>query len=198
MTRRGLILRERVPAEPPLLERAGDVVLDQDVRGPGEALEEGLAFGPRQVERDRALAAPVDFPPELAEGLGPGADGVAAPGIFDLEDVGAEVGQHRGQHAAGDEARAVHDAEVGERPRGLVHAPEAAFRASSFMYLSSASTRSPSASFSVRPVTVTARVGDRSRAIECRPPLGPARPRNAWRLTRPSPAARRGTESARG
>jgi hypothetical protein len=109
--------RERVPAESPLLERAGDVIFDQDVRGPGEALEEGLAFGRRQVERDRALAAPVNLPPELTERLRPGANGVAAPGVLDLEDIGAEVGQHGGQHAAGDEARAVHHAEVGERPR---------------------------------------------------------------------------------
>src|SRR5207249_11866944 len=65
--------RERVPAEPPLLERARDEVLDEDVGVPDQTLEQRLAARVGEVERDRAFASRVDLPPELTALPEPGA-----------------------------------------------------------------------------------------------------------------------------
>src|SRR5438128_98437 len=88
---------ERLPAEAPLLERPRHVVLDEDIGVLHELSQEGLSRRRGQVQRDRALAPGVDLPPELAEGLGPGAERIARPGILHLDDVGPETGQHGGE-----------------------------------------------------------------------------------------------------
>ena len=146
---------ERLPAEAPLLERPRHVVLDEDIGVLHELFQEGLSRRRGQVQRDRALAPGVDLPPELAEGLGPGAERIARPGILHLDDVGPEIGQHGGEHAARDQPRAVDHPEIAERARRRAHDRVWLLRASSLKCRSSASIRRPSASFSVRPVTVT-------------------------------------------
>ena len=106
---------QRIPAEPPALEGAGDEVLDEHIGVAHEPLQERLTAGVRQVERDRALAARVNFPPQLAALTQPRAQRIAATWIFDLDHVGAVIGQHGREHAAGDEARAVDHTQARQR-----------------------------------------------------------------------------------
>ena len=104
-----------VGAQAPLLQRAGDEILDEDVGVADEALQQILASRVREVERHRPLAARVDLPPELAAVAQPRAQRIAATRVLDLDDVGAVIGEHRGQHATGDEPRAVDDPQALER-----------------------------------------------------------------------------------
>src|SRR3989475_1561859 len=99
-----------------LLERARDEVLDEDVGVLDQTREQSLAARVGEIERDRALPARVDLPPQFAALLEPGAQRIAAPRILDLDDVRAVVGEDGREHAAGDQPGAVDDAEAGERP----------------------------------------------------------------------------------
>ena len=80
-----------------------------------EPSEQRLPALVRQVQRDRALAARVDLPPELAAITEPGAERIAAARILHLDHIGAVVGQDGREHAAGDQTRAVDDPEARER-----------------------------------------------------------------------------------
>src|SRR5438034_9243343 len=82
---------------------------------PHESPEQRLTARVGEIEGDRALAARVHLPPELAALPEPGAQGIAATRVLDLDDVGAVVGEDRRQHAAGDQTRAVDDTEARER-----------------------------------------------------------------------------------
>ena len=106
-------------ADAPLLEPAGAHGLDDGV-GAAHQLEEDLAalLG-AQVEGDRPLAAAdVEVHQRRALDDRPGhlAD-VVAGGRLDLDDVGAEVGERRGDRARS-EHRALDDADAAERRRG--------------------------------------------------------------------------------
>src|SRR5581483_12333692 len=79
-----------------------------------ETPEQGLATRVGEVQRDRALAARVHLPPQLAAIAQPRAQRIAAPRVLDLDDVGAVVGQPRREHAARDESGAVDDANAAE------------------------------------------------------------------------------------
>jgi hypothetical protein len=111
----GILRGQRVPAESPFLERAGQEVLDQHVGLTAEPPQERLPSCVGQIQGDRALAAGVDLPPELAAIPEPGAQRIAAPWILDLDDVGAVVAQDGRQDAPRDQAGAVDDSETGER-----------------------------------------------------------------------------------
>ena len=104
MIRRGLSA-QLVPAQTPGFERAGLEVLDQHVGLGGQPAHQGLALGLAQVGADRALVARRHLPPDrgaLAQ-QPPLAQRIAAFGRFDLDDVGAEVGQRLGGEGAGDQ-----------------------------------------------------------------------------------------------
>ena len=109
-----VVRRELRVAQAPALERAGAEVLDDDVGVGDETAEHVLALGRAEVERDPALVSVDD--------LGPEADAVltrpmgahrVAPGVFDLDDVGAEVAQHGGRQGTGEQRRDVEDLESG-------------------------------------------------------------------------------------
>src|SRR5690606_18467418 len=110
-------LVEPLPAEVPLLEGPGAVVLDRDV-DVGEQVERDLlSLGGAEVEGDAVLVA-ADGPPERA---GPGgvlgaeaADGVAAARVLDLDHVGAEVAEEGRRPGAGGGVTEVDDGQAGE------------------------------------------------------------------------------------
>jgi hypothetical protein len=83
-----------------LLERAGAIVLDLDLRGFGQA-QEHLARGvPAQIEAEALLVARVHQPPQRHAAGFTVPEVVAAPGLLDLDHLRAEVSQHMGQDGA--------------------------------------------------------------------------------------------------
>src|SRR5262249_30565285 len=132
--------------EAPLFQRAGHEILDEDVGVADQALQQILTAGMREVQRHRSLAARVDLPPQLPAVAQPRAERIAAARVLDLDDIGAVIGEDGGQHAAGNEPRAVDDSQALE---GAAH-----FTAF-LMWAASASMTRASASFSVRPVALT-------------------------------------------
>ena len=113
-------LRHFFGGKPQPRQRARAEVLDQHI-APCEQPRERFASALRlQVQRDAA------FPPvhceevgafAVREGRTPGAR-VVAGGWFDLEDLGAEVGEQHGGVRAGEDAREVGHAHPGERGAG--------------------------------------------------------------------------------
>ena len=92
--------------EAPLLHRAGAEVLEHDVGGRGELGGDPLALGLAQVERDGALVAGQDRPPQRAVVVAqaaPVAHRVAGAGRLDLDHVGAEVPEQRAGERAGEQ-----------------------------------------------------------------------------------------------
>src|SRR5262249_32134025 len=80
--------------------------------------EQPLALGHAQVERDQPLAAALHGPPErVAVDLpgAPRAQGVELAGRLDLDDLGAEVGQHPAGERPRDEGPHLDDAQPRER-----------------------------------------------------------------------------------
>ena len=113
---------EIVIAEPELGERAGLEVLQHDVGARGERAHDPLAFGVREVDGDRALAA-VDgeeiagvagFAAEvvLEERRAPSAGVVAGTGALYLDHVGAEVGQDLARPGSRHDAAEVEHADM--------------------------------------------------------------------------------------
>ena len=98
---------------------------DENVGLRGEAVQNGLAFGLREVERETSLVAGFEHPREIVLALRVAgqvrqvAIGVAGARRLDLDDVGAEVRQHGGGGRRGDEAGAVQNLEPVENT--LVH-----------------------------------------------------------------------------
>ena len=117
----GVELVQPVGPEPPALHHAGPEVLDQHVGVRDEALEQLAALGPAEVERDGALVARDDLPPQAVAVLAVavGARGVAAR-VLDLDHVGAVVAeQHRGDRRGVDRAQVEHaDAVRAARAQG--------------------------------------------------------------------------------
>jgi hypothetical protein len=123
-------------------------VLDHDVGRLDELRHDGPPLRPREVERDRAPVA-VDGEEVgrvvAVEGRPPVAGVVAETGPLDLQDVGAEVGQHHAAVGAGEHPGQVQDAHAAERSGGglldrparsgaqrgheVVHRPDPATRA---------------------------------------------------------------------
>ena len=116
--------REHVVAETPRLERPGLEVLDDHVGQGHEALQQRLPGRFAQVERQRALAAPLDRPEERLSAI-ERADGpheVALPRQLHLDDVGAQVGEERGRERRADACAEVENAEPDERTGRRRHA----------------------------------------------------------------------------
>src|SRR5882757_4069382 len=103
------------------------VILDEHVGDRGELARELLALGPRDVERDRFLAAvgrgvigrvrsvaPVLV---LHPGRTESARVVARAGTLDLDDFGAEIGEVLPRPGTGEHARKIEDAYVRKRSR---------------------------------------------------------------------------------
>ncbi|CPM74670.1 Uncharacterised protein [Bordetella pertussis] len=105
-------LAQRVVAQPPLLQRAGLEILHQHVGVGQQAAQQLLAGKLRQVQRHATLVA-VDAD-EVGGGLAgerrPPAARLVAAGRFDLQHVGAVVGEDLGAVRAAQHARQVDDA----------------------------------------------------------------------------------------
>src|SRR4029453_1839233 len=136
-----------LPAKPPLLEETPQELLDEDVGAAAQPAQERLAPRMGEVQGDRALAARVHLPPELAPIAKPRTQGIAAARGLDLDDGGAVIGEDRREHAAGDKPRAVDDPKPGERS---AHWPGVFLKC-----CASASIMRARASLSVRPVVST-------------------------------------------
>ena len=112
--------RQLGPAEAPLLHRAGPEVLEQEVGLLDQVLEQRLAVGLAQVERDRLLVARDDRPPQrLAVRLlaAPDAHRVALARRLDLDDLGAEVAEQLAAERAGQQGAEFDHAQARERAR---------------------------------------------------------------------------------
>ena len=111
----GVDLGELVVAQAEALQGVGGEVLGDDVGVLEQVEEDGLALGVFQVESDRPLVG-VEEEEVVGVDAGPArsgaAAGVAALGLLDLDDVGAEVGEDLGGGGAGFELGEVEDADV--------------------------------------------------------------------------------------
>src|SRR4029453_2127705 len=115
--------RQLVVAQAEGLHRAGPEVLDQDVGAGDHALEDRHALRRLEVERHVPLVAVDD---QERRGLPvlvrrPRARLVAARGVFDLDDVGAEIGQEHAAERAGQHPGEVEHADTFEREGGRCH-----------------------------------------------------------------------------
>ena len=110
-----------VKAQP--LHHAGTVVLDQDVDGAGQLLDRGDRLGTLEVEHDGPFAG-IELPEHRAGAIAlhRTAAHQVALGRFDLDDVGAHVGEQPAAVGPGDRGREVEDPQAVERPRiGFSH-----------------------------------------------------------------------------
>ena len=122
--------QQQIGGEAHGLERAGPVVLDEDVgrlHQPQQRLARRVAA---QVQDHRHLVAAVRFPEQLFAAVAPSAQRIAFRRL-DLDDLGAEIAELQRQHVAGDEAREIEHAhaaqgalragvEADDRPPGVL------------------------------------------------------------------------------
>jgi hypothetical protein len=104
--------------QPEPLHHAGTKVLDEYIGLRGEAAADVYAFGFRQIDGDAALAAVLlaEERSETVAFLSPPARTVAGRRL-DLDDVGAEVGEHPRAMRAGHIPAEVNDTDTVECPR---------------------------------------------------------------------------------
>jgi len=116
----GVDRRQFGPPESPFFHRARPEILEQEVRLLDEVLEQRLAVGLAQVERDRFLVAGDDRPPEgLAVRLlaSPDAHRVALARRLDLDDLRAEVPEQLAAERTGQQGAEFDHAQARERAR---------------------------------------------------------------------------------
>ena len=102
----------------PFLHGAGAEVLEQEVRFRHQRLQDFLAFGLAQVERDRFLVAGDDRPPQrLAVRLlaTPDPHRVALARRLDLDHFGAEVAEQLAAEGTREQGAEFDHAQPGER-----------------------------------------------------------------------------------
>ncbi len=101
-----------------LFQRAGAVVLDQDLAG-GQQVQQGVAACLRaQVDCQAFLVAGIDFPVQRQAVDAPRAQWIAGFRVFDLDDLGALIGELQADHVAGDQAGQIDHADAIQRGRG--------------------------------------------------------------------------------
>ena len=112
--------QQRVGLQAQPFEGAGPEVLDQHVGLVAQPVHELEVVGRLQVEGDRPLAAAAELPPQgdVVSRITPAhaAQRVAAIRAFDLDDIGAEVGEVASARRARDHRRRVDDLDIRERP----------------------------------------------------------------------------------
>src|SRR6267142_2480706 len=102
---------------------AGPVVLDEDVGGRHQLLQDGDALGALEVEYEAALVA-VDGQEgrrDTGRGLEIHRAGRLAPGRLDLDDVGAHVGEEHRAEGARHHLRLIEDAQALQRSWPIAH-----------------------------------------------------------------------------
>ena len=102
---------EHVPAEAEPLERAWDERFHHDVELRYQLAEEVASLGVLEIQRDEPLVAAVDLPPEWLSLGGPLPERIAGARLFDLDDIGAEIGEEHAGRAAGNHPGEVEDAD---------------------------------------------------------------------------------------
>ena len=110
---------ERVVVEAPRRHHAGPEVLDEHVDGAGEAPHEVAPGRLRQVDGDQPLAEVELHEPGRARDLAVATGaGLVAAGRLELDDVGAELGEHPRAVRPGDDPGEVEDPDAGQRSVG--------------------------------------------------------------------------------
>ena len=126
-TSRGFRRDQDVRTEPERLQLPRAQVLDHDIGGIDESMQEGGLLRVLQVQFDRALVASDDLPEEghVVTRITPphGPDGITGTRAFDLDDVGTEVREVARAPRPGDHRRQVDHPEIRQGPvgSGVVH-----------------------------------------------------------------------------
>src|SRR5262249_12047077 len=107
---------EVVEPEAEALEIAVAEALDHHVEMRDQIQDDARRLGRLEVERDALLVPRVYLPVHAHACLAPVAQRVAPARLLDLDDLGAEVGELKTHHVAGDEPREVEHADAAERP----------------------------------------------------------------------------------
>jgi hypothetical protein len=119
----GVDLRQHVVAQAQLLQRASAVVLGQHVRVTNQAHQHFAALFMLQVDRDSALV-PVHHEERRGHAVDPrlavSARVVAAGKLFDLDHVGAHVGQHHPARGSCHDLRELEHVHPGQRTCGMM------------------------------------------------------------------------------
>ena len=104
--------------ETPPGQCAGPVADHQDIAHRQELVEEVLALELAEVEGDTALVPADALPhqPDAVLPVAPRAQGIARPGLLDLDDLGPELAQGGGHHGTGDQCGRVDHAEPVQGP----------------------------------------------------------------------------------
>jgi hypothetical protein len=113
-------LAQVLPAAAQTFDRAGSEVFQHDVRAADEPVNHGLALRVLEIDGDGALVAIVGR--EESRGEAGHAARWIALGRFDLDDVGAEVGEHDAGARSHDGMAEVENLHAGEGLRLRVHA----------------------------------------------------------------------------
>ena len=118
-------LLQIVGPEAPFLQHPGPEVLDHHVGLGDQPAQDVLALGLAEVQGDGPLVPGDHLPPQAVPVLGQAVGaGRVAPGVLDLDDVGAPVAeQHRGDRRGVDRAQ-VQDPQPGQRAGRLAGCPE--------------------------------------------------------------------------
>ncbi len=101
------------------IEHAGTEVADEHVGAADQRVEGAPAERRAQIDREAALVAVVAAEMRAVEAAAEAAEGVAAVRVLDLDDVGAEVGEHHPGQRPGDHGRQLDDPDAGKRRRHL-------------------------------------------------------------------------------
>src|SRR6185437_3780532 len=110
-------LREPRIADAELVGDTGTEILDEHIGVGDELLDDGTALRVAQIEGEAALAAIEGaIHRRVAAALIPAAKRIATFRVFDLDDLGAEIGEELSGIGPGDETRRLDHAIAGKRP----------------------------------------------------------------------------------
>ena len=106
---------QRFPAEAEFFQRAGTEVLDEDIGRRGKAFDDLEALRRLHIDGDGLLVARLEIPPDRGAfvDMAPGAQGIALPGRFDLNDLSAEFAEEARGEGGSDERAHFKDTNAG-------------------------------------------------------------------------------------
>src|SRR6185312_14819530 len=133
----------------------GAEILDHDICARGEAADHRAAFGPFQIDREAALVAVEGGEKPGAEAAEP-AGTVALGRRLDLDDIGAELGEHQPRGRPHDRVAELQDANAGERRRRHQAAARRWNASRLPAWISSPGSWWPTISSAIRPTSISA------------------------------------------
>ena len=86
------------------IRHTGAEILDEDIGLRHQLVEHGEVLRVLGINRDRTLIAVVGLEMRAVELALEGTEGIARAGLFDLDDIGAQIGQDHPRRRAGDES----------------------------------------------------------------------------------------------